>query len=360
LTFGLVACMPGTRPLGWSGVSVYDGVAYYATSDGYIVARDAQTGLQIFAKPISQSSGGGGCSAPSATISVYGNPVLADGVLFVTSFTGEIFAFDSTDGNLKWSKSGFGKIVSRATIFEENVIVVDADGMVTALSQNNGVAVWSYQGSGSIWANPILLNGNLFFGDFKNNYYCINAKDGNQVWKYQGSRGAFYSEAAVIENGSQTLIVVGNFDRSIYAFDAQNGQLVWQTKIAENWFWATPLVIEGRIYAASLDGKIYVLSSDGTNETTISLSDKKEKIVSTPVVAGDRLIVATQKGRLYSIDTANNNAVVMIGSELDEVINAPLTTDGISVLIHTQKNEKIYAINPENGKVSWSKPGRDA
>ena len=358
LSVSLAACTAGARPLGWSGVAVYDDVAYYATTDGYIVARNVSNGQIVFSESIKEKAAdGAACSAPTSSISVYGTPVLINDVLYITSYTGEVFAFNSSGSRL-WHKDDFGKIVARVTAVDDNIVIADADGNVTALSQNNGSVVWTYKGSNTIWASPILVNDNLYFGDLKNNYYCINAENGTEIWKYQGSRGAFYSEAVAVQSGDQTLIVVGNFDRSVYAFDAANGSLVWNTtKLAKNWFWATPVVMNNKIYAASLDGQIYVLSSDGRIDSIIELSDKKQKIVSTPVVVADLLFIATQNGKLYSVD--EDGKVSNVASDLDQVVNAPLTTDGNLVFVHTQKEEKVYAIDPISGKTDWSKPGRD-
>ncbi|MCL2474680.1 MAG: PQQ-binding-like beta-propeller repeat protein [Chloroflexi bacterium] len=366
LCLSLVGCMRGSRPLGWSSAAIDGDIIYIATTQGKLVALDNTSQSIKFAVDIRDgSSSGGSCTNAQASVSVYGTPVIADGKVFIASYTGEIFAFNAENGASVWKKGDsqnktYGKFVSGFVTYQDNIIIADDNGVVYAFSQDKGDLVWSYQAKGAVWATPTLFEDKIYLGDYNNNYYCLNASNGAEIWKHteDSGKGAYYSQATVITTGDgQNLVIVGNFDRSMHAFNAQTGAVVWhQTEISKSWFWAAPVFKDNKIYAASLDGSIYILNPiDGSTIKSLAMGkDKKDGLVSSPVVVGDVVVAITQKGYLYSIDD-NDNLKALQTDAVAATVHAPLATNGSQVIIHTVTDEKVIVIDPVSGNNIWSK-----
>jgi outer membrane protein assembly factor BamB len=71
-------------------------------------------------------------------------------------------------------------------------------------------------------------------------------------------------------------------------FVAETGKQVWLKRLAEDKFISSPVLIDGKMYAASVDGDVYVLAA----ETTYQLLGKSrlgERFLASPAVANNRL-----------------------------------------------------------------------
>jgi outer membrane protein assembly factor BamB len=124
---------------------------------------------------------------------------------------------------------------------------------------------------------------------------AVDWKKAELAWTFEPAKHAqaFYSSAALTDN----LVVVGSRDKRIYALDRKTG--------AEKWSFLTggrvdgsPVVVGGRVYCGSLDGKLYVLELATGNPVGKPLV-LDGPISGSPAVAAGRLLIGTQKGTLY-------------------------------------------------------------
>ena len=83
-------------------------------------------------------------------------------------------------------------------------------------------------------------------------------------------------------------------------FNAQTGQRVFRGRIAEGGaFSASPIAADGRLYAASEDGVIHVVTA-APELTPVARNDMKEVIMATPAIS-DGVIVVRTLGHVYGI-----------------------------------------------------------
>jgi PQQ-like domain/Ankyrin repeats (many copies) len=83
-------------------------------------------------------------------------------------------------------------------------------------------------------------------------------------------------------------------------FNAQTGQRVFRGRIAEGGaFSASPIAADGRLYAASEDGVIHVVTAS-PDLTAVARNDMKEVIMATPAIS-DGVIVVRTLGHVYGI-----------------------------------------------------------
>lgn len=82
-------------------------------------------------------------------------------------------------------------------------------------------------------------------------------------------------------------------------FHAKTGKEVWFERLPDAKFYASPIMIDGKMYAASEQGDVYVIDV-ATKYNLLAKNSFGERILATPAVADGRLYVRT-KNHLYCI-----------------------------------------------------------
>jgi outer membrane protein assembly factor BamB len=76
-------------------------------------------------------------------------------------------------------------------------------------------------------------------------------------------------------------------------YDPKTGKRIWHERLPDAKFTASPIMIDGKIYAASESGDVYVLTADPTYQM-LAKNALGERVRATPAVANDRLYVRGQ------------------------------------------------------------------
>ena len=268
---------------------VVDGVVYISSTNGTVYALNAINRAIIWKWN----------STPAGVI--HSSPTVADGMVFVGSDDYNVYALNATNGNLVWKYSATGKVVSSATVAYGKVFVASRDGYLHALPEKdpNGDGIinsterkWRVQVQGTprdIVSSPAVADGKVFFGSLDNWIYALNATSGAQIipgWP-QATQGDVTSSPAVADGK----VFVGSDDGKVHAY------LVSGAKIGSfttgGLVKSSPAVAYGKVFVGSNDGKIYALSTSGThlwNKTIGSVS------WSSPAVAEHKVFIGSANG----------------------------------------------------------------
>ena len=77
-------------------------------------------------------------------------------------------------------------------------------------------------------------------------------------------------------------------------YHARTGKREWFERLGEGGFHASPLLIDGKIYAASVAGDVFVIAAEPTHRL-IARNELGEVIRATPAVAGGRLYIRGER-----------------------------------------------------------------
>jgi len=339
----------GAVPRGWSGAVIADGTLFVGSMDGRLVALEASTGARLWEVLLEEakSSGGFGCAAPATSVAIYGTPVVAGDLVYVSGYNGKVYALNSSSGALRWvypREGNLEPVVGGAVVSQGKLYFGSADGKVHALDAGTGDKQWEFQTGDKIWSTPVMDGDTLYIASFDNKLYALKAADGSKKWEFE-TEGAISATPLVHDD----TVYIGSFDRYLYAVDADSGALRWKF-MAENWFWARPVAYNGAIYAASLDGKVYALDVDTGDK--VAEFDLKSPVSSSPVLVNGSLIVVSEDGKIYSITSAQKATL----RDLEEKVSAPLCAGDGVVYVHTQKHDTLHAVNAETGVTLWTLP----
>lgn len=343
---------------GWSG-SVVDNGTIYVASQGKIAALQKNNSSVIWQREIEKDAAASSalsCAQGATSSVIYANPVVDNGVVYVATYTGKIYAYNTATGNLLWKypAEGYVKGIIGDFIVDNGIIYFAAvGGAVTALNAETQTVIWQYDTKDTLWASPCLDGDTLFVASYDKKLFAIDIHSGDLKWAQPFKTDGPIVAAPVCNNG---VVYIGSLDRGIYAINAQNGELIWEFSAKSsaeytprNWFWATPLLVDGVIYAPNMDGFVYII--DTADGKLISAVELGNSISSSPVLFEDKVIVATQKGDVYTINTGNYTKYLL--KDLEFTVQSPLYMDEGIVYVHTIKTENLYAINANSGVVVW-------
>lgn len=195
------------------------------------------------------------------TGSFEGSPALHQGILYVGSEDGMIYAMN-TDGEAAWPLAGStfktaGPITTDIQADDFGVYCASTDGTLYCLDRGNGKIKWRYFGGSPLHASPVVTAKSVYQFVPRVGLVAINKTSGEL------NRKATW----VLEDGRQFLAADQKYayvrlkDNRIAACDLETGAIAFTTaKNDFRLFVTNP--IDSTIYAATRDGKVYAVTPE--------------------------------------------------------------------------------------------------
>ncbi len=367
----LTGCVPGGGgfdPGGWAGPIIssipdedgeYIDILFVWSREGELLALDPLDPL-AYPKwafiPEEKSSGGSllGCTGTVAPdLVLYGTPKVADGVVYIGSYDGDIYALDAGNGAKKWSEVTDGPIVGSPAIFDSTLIVASGDKVYAFDIADGYKQLWDepFDAGDEIWSNPVIAGNNVYFGSLDHKLYAVDLQTGELAWDEPRNFGVPVNSTPLIENG---ILYIGTFDKKFYALDATTGESIWDEPYkANDWFWNRAVINDGTVYVCSLDGNVHAIDAETGNGKWVHETTSGEKIRSAPVIVEGVLVVGSKDDRVYGLDPES-------GTEkwrpllLEHDILADPWVDG-NIIYILDRDNNLHAMDATTGqKETWS------
>lgn len=172
-------------------------------SGGKLIALDVQSGDLVWEATISVPSGR---SELERLSDIDGDPLLADGIVYVATYQGEVAALGERSGSLLWRRkfsSYSGMAANRYNVFAS-----DSDGLVWALDADNGNARWKQEGLKNRRLSSVAVIGDvLAVGDFEGYVHFLSTEDGSLIGRTRVGDGPITRGMLVVDD---TLYVQGS------------------------------------------------------------------------------------------------------------------------------------------------------
>jgi len=359
--------LTGCSERGWPGIAsgnTSEGEALIAgTMDGYIRAINPENTFEMWEwKP--ESDGGSTlldcvkCSSGGQfrAGSIYGPPSVANGTVFVGSYTGDVYALNIENGNERWGREMDTEIVGGITVYGDTIYFGSSDGKLHALDAEDGTnrAGFPFIADDKIWSAPAVKDGVLYFGTLDHKLYAVDAVTGEPKWSEPfEAKGGIGSTPLIIDG----VLYFGSYDSNFYAVYADTGALKWVFDDANDWYWSNAAYKDGVIYTCSMDSHVYALNAESGTPVWSTPFEADHPIKASPVVYNDVLVVASENGKVYGIDLptgSNKWPDIDVGSK----VLAPLYEKGGRIYINTQNN-KLYAYDGDTGIKKWDESLKD-
>src|SRR5205085_2120543 len=149
---------------------------------------------------------------------IVSSPVYRDGVVYIGSDDGAVYAVDAATGRQRWVRPTRGPVSSTPAVVDGTVYVTSYDGRLYALDAGTGALRWRFQGG----QDPSIHN---------------------QV--------GFQSSPAVVDG----VVYAGCRDSNLYAIDAATGKEKWRANNEGSWVISSPVVVGDRVWFATSDSR---------------------------------------------------------------------------------------------------------
>lgn len=262
----------------YSSPVIIDGVLYASSWSGDIIALDVETGNRLWQTKIGDLS--------------MSTPLVVEDIIFVGSNNG-LYSISAKDGKILW-KNELRAVTSTPAYHNDIVFCGSHDDKVYAFDSRDGDLIWSVETDGEIYSSPTIADGLVLIGSNDNNLYAIDYNNGEIKWTYE-TEGIIDTKPFVCNNR----VFFGSWDNNLYALELKTGKLIWKYKTG----WgieSSPIIYDDILYFGSNDNNLYALNP--TNGEKIWSFTAGSAIHSSPTVYGEYVFFGCDDGRLYAVE----------------------------------------------------------
>lgn len=305
-----------------------------ATGGGASLIPTATPGL------VGQSSAGASSPAPTSNgitgeVTMYRGGPRHDGQLMGPA--------PAATPRLAWRFDTGGEVYSSPAIANGLLYVASKDGILYALDAASGTERWQFRISEYVTrSSPAVIEGTVYIGGGFG-FHAIDAMTGQQRWsvpvKYAGQA------SPTIANG---VVIVTSQEGWIYGLDAGTGETVWRTATDGLAFGAPAIIGEQVIYATD-NGVVSNVELD--TGRLIWRGTVEGAVFASPVASEAAVVVTTQAGTMVAFDLADGRQRWSFAHGGSQAVALSDT-----LLVLSSSDGGMYAIDPVNGEQRWMYP----
>jgi outer membrane protein assembly factor BamB len=290
---------------------------------------------------------------PSSAFFLESSPAVANGVVYVGSVEGIVYALNANTGARLWSFATGREVESSPAIANGVVYVGSDDGNLYALNASTGAKLWSvaintnFPPSGFLMpSSPAVVNGVVYVGA-GDNVVALNAGTGARLWSV--TNGDQTSSPAVA-NG---VVYMGSVAGIVYALNAGTGAQLWSfdtDSAGENGIFSSPAVANGVVYVGSNNGNVYALNASTGVKLWSYLAGPQPnfQVFSSPAVANGVVYFGSFDGNVYALNASTG---ALLWSFPAGGLSSPAVANGV---VYIESGDKLYALNASTGAYLWS------
>ncbi len=156
--------------------TIADSVVYVGSED-YVYALSGDDGAELWSIEL-----------PSGEI--ISEPVVANGIVYIGTWSSGAYALDADDGSIIWENTD---VYGGQPFIVNDILYLGAyNGYVYALDANDGSELWSLDTGAKINKYPTYNNGILYVSNYYS-LYALDPNDGSEIWAYESTETAITS-----------------------------------------------------------------------------------------------------------------------------------------------------------------------
>ncbi len=217
---------------------------------------------------------------------LHASPVIANGILYIGSTDGKLYALDAKQWGIKWVFDAGDAIRYSATVLGDSVYFNARNNKIHALRAQTGKKLWKFKTKSWMDGPPIVADNKVYVGAFPSKIYVLNARTGELEAMHERTvrihgieygcangvfRPVFPEHAAKVWRGytagsdsypvtANGITYIGARDGRIHGFDSASHTETWMYQTG-GFVDAAPAISDGTLYAASGDGYVYAFTN---------------------------------------------------------------------------------------------------
>jgi len=237
--------------------AVAGGSVYFVSDDGFLYSVVTSDGSRSWRFDL-QSAGIErvlpSVHPPYAFDYLSSSPTVHQGMVFVGSANGRLYAIEAATGKEKWHFETGDRIRSTPKVHQKRVYFGSWDHHLYALSVEDGKQVWRFDTGGIIQASPAFGDGRVYIGSRNPKVFALGAASGEPVWEFEHTDGSWVESSGIYKDG---VLFMGSSDSlTLLAFDGATGDIKWKYRTG-GWSWCTPSISGETIYLGSISAFPY-------------------------------------------------------------------------------------------------------
>ena len=273
---------------------------------------------------------------------------------------------------VKWTFRTHDEIVSSPAIVNGVVYVGSNDGNLYAIDRQTGTQKWKFTTESRVNSSPAVANGLVYFGSYDGNFYAVSADTGKLQWKFRnagerryaathlhGSLPAgetmpdpfdVYLSSPAVWNGA---VYFGSGDGNVYALDAATGSLKWKFKTGDV-VHASPAIVDGKLYIGSWDSYFYALDANSGKELWRFKTGEDPDIhnqvgIQSSATVGNGIVYfGCRDSNFYAVDAATGKQRWVFNNKGSWVITSPIAHEG-KVYFATSDTKLLHILDAQTG-----------
>ncbi|MES9858760.1 MAG: outer membrane protein assembly factor BamB [Sedimenticola sp.] len=165
-------------------------------SSGKLAALDLASGNLQWEISVTAPSGR---SELERMVDIDGDPLVRDGVVYVTTYQGEMAAVSESSGSVLWRRKLSSYVALSADT--EHLYVSDAEGYVWAIVPRNGSALWrNKKMEARRLSGPVVVSNYIVVGDFEGYLHWLSPSNGSIVARTRVGKAPISTPPVVVDN----------------------------------------------------------------------------------------------------------------------------------------------------------------
>jgi outer membrane protein assembly factor BamB len=253
-----VRATDGTGLWTWAGANRIDGRAvvsrdsvFFVDGKVNLVALARATGTLRWIRPLHDGQIAGGPPPDNPTFNHRcATPLLLDGVLYVGSSDGGLYAIDALTGEKRWRHEAQAPVFSGVGFHGSDTLLFGTmDGSVVLLDRRTRRETLRVKTGGGVVTTPVVAGDILVVGSRDYVLHGFNLTDGSLAWRFSYWFSWIESTPVLVDG----LLYVGASDFSrVSAIDPATGRARWSAPV-HGMNWGTPLVTNNRVFTGTVN-----------------------------------------------------------------------------------------------------------
>jgi outer membrane protein assembly factor BamB len=190
---------------GHAGIAFIDNKLLTAFTDGLVVALDPGDGHVLWEHDTSLDVEDKGAEQPRL-VDVDTTPVLIDGLVYVASFSGGLYALSPTSGNEMWRDADLTGITATAGA-DHFLVLSSAEKGVLCMDVETHQLLWQYEIKRGAAGQPTIADQRVFVGESAGGFLALSLQTGQEIARIEFGFG--FSSTASVKQGHGFVISNG-------------------------------------------------------------------------------------------------------------------------------------------------------
>ena len=244
-----------------------------------------------------------------------------------------------------WEFTGDDAFSGSAVIADGVVYIGSEGGTLYALRLGSGNVLWKFEEPEMIQSTPTVCGGKVYVGDDSGTLYAVDRKTGQRSWVFD-AKGEIIS--AVTCAGDR--LVFGSYDGYVYCL-TRDGELAWKLETGGR-VHGTPAVFDEKVFAAGCDEFLHLIAlSSGSSVAKVPMGSVSGASVA---IRNDRAFVGTYGNQVLGVGLKDQKVAWRFEDEERQFpfMSSPAVAE--DVLVIGGRDKYVRALDAATGKVRWA------